>query len=169
MELTVAFRERWPIHRHLVVVLQQVLVVDQRLRTLPADGRGKQLLGQNDPGSLPLVSTVTAEADLLEAVARCDHPGVIHRAAQSAAKVFEDSRIACRLRDEVIERLVPTRDDASSSDVMPKDAAVHHLGEERSLRDELIQKMRDVLLAFDGEGLLITRSASKGDDDCAWL
>ena len=47
---------------------------------LLADGRGEQLLGQNDAGSLPFVSAVAAETDLLEAIAGRDDPRVVHGA-----------------------------------------------------------------------------------------
>ncbi len=134
---------------------------------LSADRRSEQLLGQDDAGSLPLISTVTAEADLLEPVAGRNDPRIIHGPRKAAAKIFKDGRVPCRLRDEVVEGFVAPGDDAGGRNVVAEYAAVHHLRKECSLRDELIQKMRNVLLAFGGEGLLIASAAAKGDDDGA--
>src|SRR5882757_9944170 len=118
MQLAVILGERRPVHRHLVVVLQKMLIVDERLRMLFADGRGEKLFGQDDAGSLPFLSAVTAEADLLEAVTGRDDPCIVHRSREAAAKVFEDRGVAGRLRDEVVKRLVATGDNASRGDVV---------------------------------------------------
>src|ERR1700733_15073625 len=114
-----------------------MFVINQRLRMLFADSLGEQLLRQDDAGSLPFVSTVTAEADLLEAVAGRDDPRVVHGACEAASEVLENSWIAGGLRDEVIECLIAAGDDARGGHVMAKDAAVHYLREERPLRNEL--------------------------------
>src|ERR1700733_13572414 len=167
MQLTIVLRERRPVDGHLVVVLQQMFVIDERLRMLFANSRGEQLLGQDDAGSLPFVSTMTAEADLLETVAGRDDPRVIHGACEAAAKVFEDGWIAGGLRDEVVECLIAAGDDAGGGYVMAKDAAVHYLREECPLRNEFTQKVWNVLLTFESEGLLIACAAAEGDDNSA--
>ena len=138
---------------------------------IPADGGGEQLLGQDHAGALALVSAMTAEADLLEAVAGRDDPRVVYRTAEAAAEVFEDGWVPGGLRDEVIEGLVATGDDTCRGHVMAKDAAVHYLGKEGSLRDEISEQARDVLLSFGRKGLFIAGASAESDEDGArlWL
>ena len=163
VQLAIALGERGPVNRHLVVVLQQVLVIDEGLRVLLADRRCEQLLRQDNAGALPFVTAVTAETDLLEAIAGRDDPGIIHGPAEAATEIFEDGGIAGGLCDEVVEGLVAAGDDAGGRDVVSEDAAVHYLGKERPLRDELAEQVRDVLLAFEREGLLIAGASAEGD------
>jgi hypothetical protein len=85
------------------------------------------------------------------------------------AKVFKDGWVAGGLGYEIVECLVATGDNARGCDVVTENAAVHHLSEERPLRDEFGQKVWNVLLAFEREGFLIARTAAEGDDDAARL
>jgi hypothetical protein len=46
---------------------------------------------------------------------------------------------------------------------MAEDAFVDDVGEERGLRDEFIEEVRDVLLAIRHEGFVVARAAAEGD------
>ena len=57
------------------------------------------------------------------------------------------------------------RDDAGGRDIVPQNAAVHDLGEERGLRHEFVQQVGDILLAVGHEGFVVARASAEGDDD----
>ena len=52
---------------------------------------------------------------------------------------------------------------AGSRGVVAQDAFVYHARKEGSLRDELLEEMRDVLLAVGRESFVVARAASEGD------
>src|SRR5205085_1798469 len=62
-------------------------------------------------------------------------------------------------------RLVDAGGEAGGGDVVAKDSAIHHLSEEGGLRDQFPHQVGDIFLAFRGEGFLIARTATEGDDD----
>ena len=96
------------------------------------------------PAPCPFVAAVAAEADPLEAVAGRDDPRIVHGPAEAAAKIFEDSGVPGGLSDEVVERFVAAGDNAGRGDIVAENAAIHHLGEERPLRDEFREQVREV-------------------------
>ena len=48
---------------------------------------------------------------------------------------------------------------------MSEDALVDDVGIERGLRDQVVEEMRDILLAIGHESLVIARASAEGDDD----
>jgi hypothetical protein len=66
---------------------------------------------------------------------------------------------------KVVERFVDSGREACSRNIVSKDTLVHHLGEEAGLRGQLMQQVRDILLALRSERLLIPRASAKGNDD----
>src|SRR6476469_8794493 len=70
-----------------------------------------------------------------------------------------------RDRGEIIESLVYSGRETGCGNVMAEDSLVCHTREETRLRNEVVDQVRDVLLAFRGKGFLITRAAAKGDYD----
>ena len=87
------------------------------------------------------------------------------RTLEILAEVFEDRGIVGRHRREIVERLVGAGDDAGGRDVVAENAAIDHLREERRLRDQLVQQVRDVLLPVRHERLVVARASAEGDDN----
>jgi len=81
------------------------------------------------------------------------------------AEVFEDRRMLRGDGRKIVECLIYARGEAGRGDIVAQDAAIGDLGEEAGLRNKLVEKVGDVLLALGSEGLLIARAAAKGDDD----
>ena len=48
---------------------------------------------------------------------------------------------------------------------MAKNAMIDHLREERALRDQLAEHVRDILLSLRREGLFVACAAAEGHDD----
>src|ERR1700745_119574 len=98
---------------------------------------------------------MTALADAIESVAGGYDPGVRRRPLQVFAEVLEDRRIFRRDGCEVVNRLVDAGGETGCRDVVAKDTAIDHLREESGLRNQFLDQVRDVLLAFGSEGFLI--------------
>ena len=90
---------------------------------------------------------MAALADALEADARRNHPGVRRRPLQVFAEILEDRRMLRWRGDEVVEGLVGARRQAGVGDVVAENAAIDDLSEERGLRQQLSEQMRNVLAA----------------------
>src|SRR5262245_33323004 len=123
------------------------------------------MLGKNDASALPqTVRAVAALADTIETVTRSDDPSIGSGALQVLTEVFKDRWIFGRQRGEVVDRLVDAGGEAGGGDVVAEDAAIYNLGEEGGLRDQLLHQVRNIFLAFGGEGFLIAGTTAKGDD-----
>ena len=61
-------------------------------------------------------------------------------------------------------RLVNAGGKTGGRHVVAQNSPIHHLREERDLRDEFAHQMRDVFLTFRRKSLLIACSAAKRDD-----
>src|SRR5258705_5834754 len=66
---------------------------------------------------------------------------------------------------KVIECFVDAGREACGGNVVAQYALIHHLSEEARLGSQFVEQIRDILLAFGGECLLIPSSSAKGDDD----
>jgi hypothetical protein len=145
----------------LVVIPQQVFVVRPFL-----GGRREKVLRQDDasPGPRP-IRPVTAFANAIETIAGRDYPRIRGRAAQVLAEVLEDRWVLGGQRGKVVNRLVHAGREAGSCYVVPQDASVHDLREERRSGQQLPHQMRNVFLALGGKRLLIARTAAECDDD----
>ena len=148
--------------RRLVIVAEQVLVT---LAICPrSEGGGKQTLGKNDPGTQSRTeSLVGAFADPREAVAGRYHPTVRRRALEVSPEIFEDGGIVGRHRREVVECFVGAGDNAGGGNVVAEDAAIHHLGKEGGLRNQLVQQVGNVFLPVRHERLVVASAAAEGD------
>src|SRR5947207_4430475 len=108
---------------------------------------------------------VTALSYAVEAIAGSDYPCVRCRALQVLAEVLENSGVFRRERCEVVDRLIDSCCQACSRHIVTKNPAINDLSKERGLRDQFPHQMRDVLLSFRSEGLLVARSSAKCDHD----
>ena len=66
---------------------------------------------------------------------------------------------------KVVQRLVDSGGEAGRRHVVAKNPLVGDLSEEARLRGHLLKQMRDVLLPFGREGLLVAGASAEGDDD----
>src|SRR5262245_3116732 len=96
-----------------------------------------------------------ALADALETDARRNNPDVRGRAIQILAEILEDRRVLRRGGNEIVECLVCAGRQARVGNVVAEDSAIDDLSEKRGLREQLLQKMRDVLVTRGHEGLVI--------------
>ena len=150
------------VQRRFVVVVQQRFVISARARR---HRRRQQPLGQHDIGAQTRsVRGMVALADALEADARRNHPGVRRRPVQVFAEVLEDRRVLRWRGNEIVERLVGARRQARVGDVVAENPSIDDLSKERGLREQLFQKMRNVLVTDGHEGLVIPRAAAERDD-----
>src|SRR5579872_2903887 len=127
---------------------------------------GEQMFWKNDArAGTRSVRAIVALADAIEAVAGRDDPRIVRRALEIFAEIFKDGRIVGRDGCEIVERLVGSGGEARRCDVVAENSAIDDLGEEGSLRNHLPHHVRDVFLTLGGEGFLIARAATEGDDD----
>ena len=67
---------------------------------------------------------------------------------------------------EIVKGFIAARRNTRVRDIVAQNAAIHELREERCLRDQFIQQMRNVFLAFRHKSFLVARaSAERHDDD----
>src|SRR5580704_16017354 len=149
------------IKRSFVVVAQEMVVI----RAAGSCG-GEQMFWKNDArAGARSVRAIVAFADAIETIAGRDDPRVVGRALEIFAEIFKDRRIAGRDSSEIVEGLVGSGGEARRCDVVAEDSAIDDLREEGSLRNHFLHHVRDIFLAFGGEGFLIARAATEGDDD----
>jgi len=108
------------------------------------------------------VSTFT---DSVESVAGRHDPGIGGGPLQILAEVFEHRWMFRGQRSEIIYRFVNAGGEAGRGDVVPQNAAIHHLREEARPRNKFAHQVRDVLLTFRRESLLITSAPAKCNND----
>src|SRR5437762_3495871 len=111
------------------------------------------------------VGTVAAFSNAIERVAGSDDPGIGGGALQVLAEIFEDGRMFGRKRSKIVDGFVDTSRQAGGCDVVAEDSSIDHLREKGGLRDEFAHEVRNVFLAFRGEGFLVARATAEGDDD----
>src|ERR1700733_16318553 len=130
-------------------------------------GCGQQALGQDHAGThSSSVGGVATLADQAEAIAGSDNPGIGCGAMQLLAEIFKDGWVVGRDGGEVVESFVGPGYQACGRDIVTENPPIDYLGEERALRNELTQEMRDVFLPIGHEGLFISSASAKGNDDC---
>jgi len=162
MELAVALRKRWAVHRHLVIVLQQVLIIDVAGRHCCTQQMLRKNYARAESWAIPAMITFTYP---IEAVAGSDNPSIGGRPLQIAAKVFKNCWIVRWNRGEVVEVFIDAGSEASCGYVVAKNAAINYLSKKRRLRNKLIEQMRNVLLAFGHESFFVTRTPAEGNDN----
>src|SRR5205807_1724326 len=78
-------------------------------------------------------------------------------------EVFENRRVFRRDGGKVVEGLVDPGGEAGCRDVVSQYSAIDHLGEKRGPWNQFAQKVRDVLLPFRHECLVVSRSSAERD------
>ncbi len=111
-----------------------------------------------------------AAADAIETVAGSDNPGILSGALEILAKVFKDGGMLRRKRGEIVDGFIDASGKAGGGHIVAEDAAIDDLREERGLRNEFADQVRNIFLTFGSEGFLVARSATEGyDDDFAFF
>src|SRR5580765_6683302 len=122
------------------------------------------MLGKNDASAeTGAVRFMAAFSDSIESIAGRNDPCVRGRALTILAVVLEYRWIFWRQNREVIDRLVGACRKTGCGYIMTQNAAIDDLSEERRARDKVAQHVRDILLAFGSERLLITGAAAKSN------
>src|SRR5277367_4012237 len=111
------------------------------------------------------VGAAVALADAIESVTWCHHPRVRGWPLEVFAEVLEDCGMFGRHCREVIEGFVNSRRETCGRDVVAEYALIRHMREKARLRNQLMKKVRDILLPFGSECLLISRASAEGDHD----
>src|SRR5437879_8338350 len=106
---------------------------------------------------------MTALPDAVKTVAGRDHPGIGRWPLQIFAEIFEHRGRFGGNRGEVVERFINAGRQAGSCNVVAQDSAIHDLGKEAGLRDQVAHQVRDIFLPFQHERFLIASSATEGD------
>src|SRR5947209_4970734 len=136
------------------------------IRTCSGGSRAQQALWQNNfRAEARAIGTIVALANSIEAVAGCDNPCAGGGAIQIFAEVLEYCRVFGGAGGKVVEGFVDSGREACGCNVVAEYPLIDDLSEKSRLRGELLQHVRDVVLSFRGEGLLIACSSAKGDDD----
>src|SRR5215472_17156364 len=121
---------------------------------------------QDDFGSeAGTIGAVLAFADAVEAVAGGDDPRAGGGTIQIFAEVLKYGGMFgwnCR---KVVECFVDAGCQACGCDVVAQYSLIHDLGKEARLGGQLLKHVRDVFLSFRREGLLISGSSAKRNDD----
>src|SRR6185437_7282850 len=130
-----------------------------------AERRRQEPLRKNHARTQSLaVRPVATLANAIEAIAGSNHPGIRRGPLQILAKVFENRGMVRRHGGEVVEGFVDAGSETCCSHVVAEHAAVDHLREESRLRDQFVQKVRDILLSFRHKGFFVASAAAEGDD-----
>src|SRR5450432_30867 len=111
------------------------------------------------------VGTVAAFSDAIESITRCYDPGVRGRTFQILAEILERRGVLWGERCEVVDGFVDACGKAGCGDVVTEDAAIDDLRKKCGAGDEVADEVRDVFLAFGGEGFLIAGASAESDDD----
>ena len=108
---------------------------------------------------------MVAFANAVETIAGRDHPGIGRRAPQVFAEIFEHRWMFGGTAAKLLTVSYTPGGKAGGGDVVAQDSPVHDLREEGRLRNEFAHQVRNVLLTFRREGLLVARSAAESDHD----
>src|SRR5690242_3631528 len=108
---------------------------------------------------------MTACANAIEPVAGGNNPGVRGGSFQVPSKILKDGGMFGSQGSKVVDGLIHAGGQARGGNIVAEDSAVHDVGEKSGLRNEFTKQMRNVFLAFGGEGFLIACAAAEGDDD----
>src|SRR6185312_716766 len=150
------------IERRFVVIAKQMLILRFTSRR---KRRGEQTLGKNytSPQTLS-VQPVPALANPIESVAGSNDPGIRCRPLQILAEVFENRGMIRRDRRKVVEGFVNACRETRGGNVMAENAAIDDLCKEGGLRNQLVQKVRNVFLPFRHKGFFIASTSAESYD-----